>query len=451
MIIYNSLTNQKEQFIPIVENKVKMYVCGPTVYNHVHIGNARPVIFFDVVRRYFEYRGYEVTYVSNITDVDDKIIQAAINENVDESVISKRYTEAFLYEINRLDCLHYDLNPKVTEYMDKIIVFIEKLIEEGYAYISEQDVYFRVTKLESYGRLSNQEIEHLEIGARITDHSKKENPLDFTLWKKTKLGVKWDSPWGPGRPGWHTECVAMINDTLGNKIDIHGGGSDLMFPHHENEIAQSEAVSHTSLANYWMHNGRLMIEDEKMSKSLGNFIMLKDFLNRYDQRVLRYFMLSTHYRQPINYTLENIEQAEKEVEKLEALFKTLHYKLDLHFFLDNKAGNKDDYQIIVSEFEKALDDDFNTPNAMTAIQKLVKIINKNIRKGNYTTEELMDLSILHKIFRQFLQVLGLGFNVDRLNDEDREQIRLRDEARKNKNYLEADQYRDFLSSKGINI
>jgi cysteinyl-tRNA synthetase len=453
MYIYNSLTNQKEVFTPIEENKVKMYVCGPTVYNHVHIGNARPVIFFDVVRRFFEFIGYEVTYVSNITDVDDKIIKEAIKENVDETIISKKFTEAFLTEVNRLKCLQYDQNPKVTEYMDKIIHFIERLVEHDYAYESDGDVYFRISKLNNYGRLSNQETEHLEVGARITNHDKKESPLDFTLWKKTDVGVKWDSSWGKGRPGWHTECVAMIHDTLGEKIDIHGGGSDLMFPHHENEIAQSEALAQTSLANYWMHNGRLMIDDEKMSKSLGNFILLKDFLNRYDQNILRFFMLSTHYRQPINYTSENIEQSEKEIEKLEAVIKQLKHKLELNQVevnLHNKVTNAVTKEI-TDEFTHALKDDFNTPNAITSIQKLVKEINKGIRKNMFTEDELSNLLALYQTIIQLLDVLGITYQIPSLTEEDKEMIREKDLARLNKDFEKADHYRQLLQEKGINV
>jgi cysteinyl-tRNA synthetase len=453
MYIYNSLTNQKEIFIPLEKNKVKMYVCGPTVYNHVHIGNARPVIFFDVVRRFFEYIGYEVTYVSNITDVDDKIIREAIKENVDETVISKKFTEAFLTEVNRLNCLHYHNNPKVTEYMDKIIHFIEQLVQNGYAYESDGDVYFRVTKLNNYGRLSNQATEHLEVGARITNHDKKESPLDFTLWKKTDVGIKWDSPWGQGRPGWHTECVAMIHDTLGEKIDIHGGGSDLMFPHHENEIAQSEALVHTSLANYWMHNGRLMIDDEKMSKSLGNFILLKDFLDKYDQNILRFFMLSTHYRQPINYTFDNIEQSEKEIEKLGTVIKSLQHKLELNDVEIDKHIQAVNHvkEAIVREFTEALEDDFNTPNAITSIQKLVKEINKRTRKNQFTEEELLELTTLHQTMVELLNVLGIKYKIPSLTKEDIEIIQKRDQARLNKDFDLADHYRKQLQDKGINI
>lgn len=452
MLLYNSLTNKKEPFIPIEANKVKMYVCGPTVYNYVHIGNARPVIFFDVVRRYFEYLGYEVTYVSNITDVDDKIINAAIRENVPETEIAKKYTEAFLSQVAMLNCGHYDHNPKVTEYMDEIIDFIARLIEKGYAYEVDGDVYFRVTKLDNYGRLSNQATEQLEIGARITDHHKKENPLDFTLWKKTNQGIKWASPWGEGRPGWHTECVAMINDTLGAKIDIHGGGADLMFPHHENEIAQSEALNHSSLANYWLHNGRLLIDNEKMSKSLGNFVLLKDFLENYDPMVLRILMLLTHYRQPINYTEELVQLAQNEANKYLQALKTLKHKLQYHGVnLNEKVQNTPSVEVIIQAFKAAMDDDFNTPNAFTALQTLIKEANKSVRKQSFTPEELEDLLLYYQTLECLLDVLGIAFAIEDLTDEDKELIRLRDEARKNKDFQLADQYREKLMNRGINI
>jgi len=427
-----------------------MYVCGPTVYNHVHIGNARPVIVFDLVRRYFEYLGYEVNYISNITDVDDKIIQQAIKEGVDERVIAKKYTDAFLQAIDRLNIIGYDLMPKVTEHIEPIVTFIEQLVEQGYAYEVDGDVYFRVTKLESYGRLSNQDTEQLEVGARITENVKKDNPLDFTLWKKTEQGVKWASPWSEGRPGWHTECVAMIHNYLGTKIDIHGGGSDLKFPHHENEIAQSEAIAGTAIANYWMHNGRLMIEDEKMSKSIGNIISLKDFLDRYDYRVLRFFMISTHYRQPINYTDEAIEQAVKEVEKINTAATMLKQMIDLHTNLAPMVSvDRAVVDPFIKTFKASLNDDFNTSNAITVIQSMIKEINRRIRRKTFTEEELAELTAFHLTFHELLDVLGLSYTPRSLTTSDIASIAERDAARENKDYDKADALRKQLKESGI--
>ncbi|QVK18026.1 cysteine--tRNA ligase [Mycoplasmatota bacterium] len=451
MYIYNSLTNQKEVFKTIIPNKVNMYVCGPTVYNYIHIGNARPVIFFDVVKRYLEHRGYDVTYVSNITNVDDKIINAAKENQVSEEVIANRYKEAFLENVKQLNCVEFDINPSVTDYMSNIINYIKELENLGYAYEVEGDVYFSVNKISSYGQLSNQETESLEIGARITEHSKKQNPLDFTLWKKTDDGIKWDSPWGKGRPGWHTECVAMINDTLGSLIDIHGGGSDLKFPHHENEIAQSMAMNKTILANYWMHNGRLMIDNEKMSKSLGNYILINDFLSHYDFRVLRLFMLSTHYRQPLNYTFENIENIKNEVTKIETSYKQLQMKLDLNHYLDEVVSINDFSQTIINQFNQAMDDDFNSANAITALMNLIKEVNKVIRKQIFTIDELKYMLSLHHTFKQILMIFGISYEIPRLDNEIRDLIKIREEARKNKDFEKADKIRAILNEKGINI
>jgi len=449
MYIYNSLTNKKEEFKPIEPNKIKIYVCGPTVYNYIHIGNARPVIFFDVVRRYFIYRGYEVQFVSNITDVDDKIIKAALDNNVSETEITQKYEQAFLENVKQLNCLPYDINPHVTDYIPNIIRFIEELEKAGYAYEVDGDVYFSVSDIEGYGQLSNQETEHLEVGARITEHSKKKNPLDFTLWKKTDVGIQWDSPWGKGRPGWHTECVVMINDTLGKLIDIHGGGTDLIFPHHENEIAQSMALNKTHLANYWMHNGRLMIDNEKMSKSLGNFVLLKDLLEKYEYQVIRLFMLSTHYRQPLNYTPESIENAKNEAEKIRSSFSTLQLKLDYYRYLDKDIQALEESYI--KAFYEAMDDDFNTANAITVIMNLMKEANVLVRKQDFTEVELEKLLKLYNTFKLLLSILGIEFNIIRLDDETRDLINKRNEARKTKDYETADKIRAILQEKGITI
>lgn len=451
MYIYNSLTNQKEVFKTIEPNKVSMYVCGPTVYNYIHIGNARPVIFFDVVKRYLEHRGYDVKFVSNITNVDDKIIKTSKEKKVSEEVVANQYKDAFLKNVKQLNCVEYDINPSVTDYMSEIIKYIKELENLGYAYEVDGDVYFSVNKISSYGKLSNQETENLEVGARVTEHSKKQNPLDFTLWKKTDEGIKWDSPWGKGRPGWHTECVAMINDTLGELIDIHGGGSDLKFPHHENEIAQSVAMNQTNLANYWMHNGRLMIDNEKMSKSLGNFILINDFLSHYNFRVLRLFMLSTHYRQPLNYTFENIENISNEITKIETSFKQLQMKLDLNRFLDETVTLNEFSLNIINQFNEAMDDDFNSANAITVLMNLIKEVNKVIRKQTFTVDELTFMLSLHNTFKHILMIFGISYEIPRLDNEIRELIKTREEARKNKDFTKADKIRAILNEKGINI
>ncbi len=451
MYLYNSLTNQKEEFKTIEPNKVKMYVCGPTVYNYIHVGNARPVIFFDVVKRYLEYRGYDVTYVSNITDVDDKIIATAIEKKVSEEIIADQFKKAFLENTLQLNCLPFDKNPSVTDYMPHIISYIKKLEDLGYAYAVDGDVYFAVNKISSYGQLSNQETDNLEIGARVTENSNKENPLDFTLWKKTNTGIQWDSPWGKGRPGWHTECVAMINDTLGPLIDIHGGGSDLKFPHHENEIAQSEAVNHTTLAHYWMHNGRLMMENEKMSKSLGNIIWINDFLAHYDFRVLRLFMLSTHYRQPLNYTFENIENIKNEVYKMETALKQLQMKLDLNDCLAMTSPMDQFSNDILDEFNQAMDDDFNTANAITTIMNIIKEINKITRKQDFSIDELKHMHSLYDTFSTILSILGINFTIPKLDNDIKILINKRDEARKNKDFATSDAIRAILNEKGITI
>ncbi len=327
--LYNTLTRQKETFVPLEENKVKMYVCGPTVYNYIHIGNARPAIVFDTVRRYLEFRGYDVEYVSNFTDVDDKLIKAAKELGEDVPTIANRFIDAYFEDTSALGCKHADVHPRVTENMDIIIEFIDELVKKGYAYESEGDVYYRTRKFEGYGKLSHQSIDELQSGARIEVGEKKEDPLDFTLWKATKDGeIAWDSPWGQGRPGWHIECSAMARKYLGDTIDIHAGGQDLAFPHHENEIAQSEALTGKSFAKYWLHNGYINIDNEKMSKSLGNFVLVHDIIKKHDPSLLRFFILSVHYRHPINYNEEILENTRKGFERLQTAYGNLTHRLE---------------------------------------------------------------------------------------------------------------------------
>lgn len=438
MKIYNSVTNKIEEFNPIKEGSVSMYVCGPTVYNYVHIGNMRPVIFFDVVRRYFEYRGYNVVYASNVTDVDDKIINKAMSENVSEEVIAKKFEEAFFEDVKNAGSKVPHEIPHATAYIPEMIEFISKLIEKGYAYEADGDVYFRVTKIKNYGILSNQEINDLESGARISVEEKKENPLDFTLWKKTNEGIKWESPWGLGRPGWHTECVVMNNKIFGPKIDIHGGGVDLKFPHHENEIAQSIALNDNYIADYWMHVGRLDFGTQKMSKSLGNVIWAKDILKEYPYQALRMMILSSNYRSPISYNNDTMPYFTGEFEKINRTLKQAFTTLDLN---DNFVNVVDEE--LNNRFINEMDNDFNTPNVITLVYEIIKKINVAIRNKDTA------LNVLYNTCITILDVLGIGFDFKRMNDEEKSLYNKWLEARKNKDFESADKYRVELSERGL--
>jgi cysteinyl-tRNA synthetase len=443
MKIFNSYTNQLEEFVPIHKGIVNMYVCGPTVYNYIHIGNARPVIFFDTVRRYFEHKEYKVKFVSNFTDVDDKIITKAIELEQTEKEVTEKFIAAFLEDVERVNSSTDYIKPKVTEYMDHIIGYIKLLVDKGYAYAVEGDVYFRVENVKEYGALSNRKVDDMISGSRVEINHKKENPLDFTLWKKTDVGIQFDSPFGKGRPGWHTECVAMIDDVFGGQIDIHGGGSGLMFPHHENEIAQSMVLNGHSLAKYWMHNGLLNIGGSKMSKSEGKMILVKDLT--IDTNVFRLYTLSTHYRSPINFTDEILESYEKEWDKITRVYKALFLKLDLEDGLYNNAKIDPDLLLIYKEFLTAMDNDFNTANAITALQDLVKKANQMLRSK---TENDVLLSAL-KLFNDFFDVLGLKIEVTELSKDDKDVYLKWIKARKEKDFDSADTYRDILSEKGI--
>lgn len=443
MKIFNTLTNTLEPFKPIHKNTVNIYVCGPTVYNYIQIGNARPVIFFDVVRRYFEYKGYTVNFVSNFTDVDDKIITKAIEDELTEKEVAEKFIQAFYEDVERVGSSTKYLAPRVTEYMDSIIQYIEKLVEEGFAYAIEGDVYFRVSKIDAYGILSGRKLDELQTGARIEVNTKKENPLDFTLWKATSLGIKYPSPWGEGRPGWHTECVAMIEDIFGGKIDIHGGGQDLMFPHHENEIAQHKALHKEVVANYWMHNGFLNINDKKMSKSEDNYILVKDL--DIDYMGFRLFMLSTHYRAPINYTDEALKHYVAEWDKIKRSYSQSFYALDLAEYLDEKVQENDELKSIRKAFEIALDQDFNTPNAITELQNLVKYANQKVRQK----DQLAPLLAALHLFDDFFEVLGLKPGVSRMSKATRSIYMQWADARKNKDFEKADRLRDELTQKGV--
>ncbi|SFA46202.1 cysteinyl-tRNA synthetase [Anoxybacillus pushchinoensis] len=447
--VYNTLTRKKEPFIPLEPNKVKMYVCGPTVYNYIHIGNARPAIVFDTIRRYLQFRGYEVQYVSNFTDVDDKLIRAARELGEDVPSIAERFIEAYFEDITALGCKKADVHPRVTENIDTIIQFIEQLIEKGYAYEVEGDVYYRTRRFSDYGKLSHQSIDELKSGARIEVGEKKEDPLDFALWKAAKEGeIYWDSPWGKGRPGWHIECSAMARKYLGDTIDIHAGGQDLTFPHHENEIAQSEALTGKPFAKYWLHNGYINIENEKMSKSLGNFILVHDIIKQVDPQVLRFFMLSVHYRHPINYSQSLLESAKSGLERLKTAYANVKHRLQSS---TNLTTNDEQWlakiEQLRNEFIREMDDDFNTANGIAVLFELAKQANIYLLE-KHTSQTVIQMFLQQ--FEQFFDVLGLSLQQDELLDEEIEAlIQQRIEARKNRDFALADRIRDELKAKNI--
>ena len=428
LVIYNSLTNKMEEFKPINGYKVNMYVCGPTVYGYIHIGNARPVIFYDMLRRYLAFSGYDVTYASNITDVDDKIINKAISDNTTEKVVAKMFEDAYWDSVEKVGSSKPDLIPHATDYIHEMIELIEDLIQKGYAYVSDGDVFFRVSKIKDYGCLSNQQIEELNSGARISVDDKKENPLDFALWKKTEVGIKWDSPFGAGRPGWHTECVVMNHKLFGDVIDIHGGGMDLKFPHHENEIAQAEAAYGTHLAKYWIHVGRLDLNGVKMSKSLGNVIYVKDIDNTHDGMVLRCLILFSPYRQMIPYSMDLFNQYAKEYDKWVRAYKQCLFELQYKGLLSDSVDSSD-----IDEFKKYMDDDFNVQNVLTLINNIVKAMNTSLRAKDYDTLALK----LHTL-EVILDVLHINLFVDKMTEEELAVYKEWQEARLNKDFEKAD-------------
>lgn len=449
--LYNSLSNKLEEFKPLKENEVSMYVCGSTVYNDMHIGNARPVVFFDVVNRFFQYVGYDVKFVSNFTDIDDKIIKKAESEGVDESVISERYIKSILETYKLLNCLPHYKNPKVTENMENIIKFIELLVQKNGAYVVDKDVYFDVTKDNDYGVLSGQTVENLISGSRIEENEKKKHSCDFNLWKETEVGKKWDSPWGEGRPGWHTECVVMINNIFDGMIDIHGGGSDLKFPHHENEIAQSMIAYDNHIASYWMHNGRIDFNGEKMSKSLGNTIDAKSLVKEIGYGPFRLIILSVPYRQPLNYREEILNQAKTDYEKIYKAKLSLVRKLQLQKNIvnfDKVEITNQELLNIKDEFVNALSSDFNTANAITAIIKTVKTINTFTRQKEF--DEVYGQELLTLLNEQ-MWVLGIDKEIKPLNSEEFELVNTWQEARNNKNFELADKLRSEITEKGIEL
>ncbi|MEW9702662.1 cysteine--tRNA ligase [Paenibacillus sp. SI8] len=450
--VYNTLTRKKEEFIPIEPNKVKMYVCGPTVYNYIHIGNGRPVIFFDVVRRYLESQKYEVSYITNFTDVDDKMIRKAEEMEVTVPQLAETFIQAFLEDIRALGVHEATLNPRVTENIQEIIDFIAALVDTDYAYESRGDVYYRTSKFAEYGKLSHQNLEELQYGIRIEVGDRKENPQDFVLWKSAKPGeIYWDSPWGQGRPGWHIECSAMVRKYLGETIDIHGGGQDLTFPHHECEIAQTEAVTGHPMANYWLHNAFLNIDNEKMSKSLGNGILIRDLIKQIKPQVFRFFMLSAHYRNPLNFSDESLKQAANGLERIQNAYDNLKHRL-----ATASASQEGEIEVkltervaaIARQFDDKMDDDFNTPDAITAVFDLVAEANLYLQQ-----ERVSAVALQHFLnqLQAFDQVLGLLSQVaEELLDEEVEQLIVdRTEARKSKNWARADEIRDLLTEKGI--
>lgn len=444
--LYNSLTNKIEEFKPIKENEVSMYVCGPTVYSNIHIGNSRPVVFFDTVARFFEYMGYKVTYVSNFTDIDDKIIKRAKEEGITEKEVSEKYIASISTTYRRLNCLPHYKNPKVTETMGQIIDFIDDLVKKGGAYIVDNDVYFDVSKISEYGVLSGQTVEKLINGARIDTNDKKKNPIDFTLWKETEEGIKWDSPFGKGRPGWHTECVVMIHSIFKGMIDIHGGGLDLKFPHHDNEIAQSLCMYNNKIANYWMHNGRIDMGGEKMSKSTGNLIWANDLLDRISYQVFRLIILNVPYRQPLNYKEELIAQATNDFEKIRRAYVSLYRDLELNYEIKKVEIKASDLVNIKNEFIEAMSNDFNTANAITSIFNLVKLINNYIRNKE-TSYEVKEEAL--ELLKELLWVLGIEVEVSPLTKEEKELVIKWVDARGNKDFELADSLRKEIAERNI--
>ena len=458
MKLFNTLTNKKEDFKPLREGEVSIYVCGPTVYNYVHIGNTRPMIVFDVLRRTFEYLGYKVTFVSNFTDVDDKIIKAAKEEGITEKELTDKYIKAYEDVRRDLNLLFPTYAPRVTNTMDAIINFIDGLVKDGYAYEVDGDVYFRVSKIKEYGQLSGIKIEDLVAGAsdRVDENDKKEESTDFALWKKTDEGIQFDSPWSKGRPGWHTECVVMINDIFEDgKIDIHGGGQDLKFPHHENEIAQSEAANGCQFAKYWLHNGFITVDNEKMSKSLGNFFTVRDIAAQFPYEVIRFFILNGHYRSPINFSRELMQACQNGLERIK------NARKELDFYIKNSADTKmteaekeeaKELETYQAQFEAAMDDDFNTADAVSVIYELVRFSNIAVKAGvsKEYAQQIQDM------LDHLCGVLGVAeLKEEVVSDEDtakiEELIAKRAEAKQAKDFAAADAIRDELAAMGITI
>ena len=455
MKIFNTLSRRKEEFVPLEPGKVKMYVCGPTVYNFIHIGNARPMIIFDTVRRYFEYKGYEVNYVSNFTDVDDKIIKKAIEEGVDAETISKRYIAECKKDMADMNVKPATTHPQATQEIPGMLEMIQTLIDKGHAYVAaDGTVYFRTKSFKGYGKLSHKNLDEMMSGFRelkVTGEENKEDPSDFVLWKPKKDGEPyWESAWCQGRPGWHIECSVMSKKYLGEQIDIHAGGEDLIFPHHENEIAQSEAANDKTFANYWMHNGFLNIDNKKMSKSLGNFFTVREIGEKYDLQVLRFFMLSAHYRSPINFSAELMEASKNGLDRIVTAterLKELSCKVSGEKMTDAEQANKKTAEELVTKFEAAMDDDFNTADAVSAIFELVKLANSTANEESSKTY----VTLLSETIAKLSDVLGIitERKAEVLDSEVEEMIAARQQARKEKNFALADEIRQKLLDMGI--
>lgn len=457
MKVYNTLTRKKEEFIPIEEGKVKMYVCGPTVYDYIHIGNARPYVVFDTVRRYMEYKGYDVTYVQNFTDVDDKIINRANKENSTMQEISDRFIQEAFHDADGLHVKRATVHPRVTEEMDHIIEMIATLIEKGFAYEDKGTVYFDTKAFQEYGKLSRKNLDELIAGAseRVAQDDAKKNSTDFVLWKPYKPGEpKWDSPWGEGRPGWHIECSVMAKQYLGETIDIHAGGEDLIFPHHENEVAQSEAANGKQFAKYWLHNGFITINNEKMAKSAGNFFTVREISEQFPYEVIRFFILNGQYRSPINFSRELMQACQNGLERIKNCKKDLNYYIESGNIVESAKNDKESIQELSKfkeQFETAMDDDFNTADAIAAIYELVRFSNKAIKENASKEFASQCLDLLNHL----CAVLGILEEKEEAVDEDREKIEAliakRTEAKKNKDFAAADAIRDELTAMGITL
>lgn len=451
--VYNTLTKRKEKFEPINEGQVRMYVCGPTTYNYIHLGNARPIVVFDTVRRYLQYLGYQVTYVQNFTDVDDKIINKAQEEKSDPLTLAARYIDEYFQDADRLNVKRADVHPKVSEHINEIVNFVKELVEKGIGYEIDGDIYFSVRKFAKYGKLSGRSVDDLLAGARIEVDARKKDPLDFALWKKSKDGeLGWSSPWGQGRPGWHIECSAMSCKYLGDEFDIHGGGSDLIFPHHENEIAQTESLGEKSMAKYWLHNGFITVNHEKMSKSLGNFFLLREIFDKFDPMVVRFFLLSTHYRSPIDFDDERLQVAQKGLARLKNAYTQLEHGL-------RNAGSSENGEKLIAatktaqeQFVKAMDDDFNTALAIASLFDLARDINSYFSEKEQDKEALAGAK---RVFENLMEVIGIDLSVEQGENSQVLEglmeliIEIRQNSRKNKDFTTADLIRDKLKELGV--
>lgn len=463
--MYNTLTKTKEEFRPVESGKVKMYVCGPTTYNYIHLGNARPIIVFDTIRRYFTYKGYEVKYVQNFTDIDDKIINKANEEGIDPLQLAEKYINEYFKDAEALNVMRADKHPKVSEHLSDIIATVQKLIDTEYAYELEGDVYYHIQQFADYGKLSGRSIEEMQAGARIEVNQKKKHPMDFVLWKKAKADEPaWDSPWGKGRPGWHIECTVMAIKYLGEQFDIHGGGYDLVFPHHENEIAQSEACTGKPFANYWLHNGFITVNQEKMSKSLGNFFLVREILEKFDPQIVRFYLLATHYRNPLDFDDQKLVENSKSYQRIVNTLTRVNNLTDLsqgEQLNAIDAAIKDRTAIALQRFEEAMNDDFNTALAIGVIFDFVREVNSQLNTATENGHNLNEKTVeqILKAFAVFSQVLGLNFAIAHSHEENNQLtdqlldllLLLRQEARAKKDFQTADNIRNKLKELGIII